>query len=101
MKTVWHHLLRFVALLLIATVSLQLFFLVRIALMRVVDPQSTTFQRSEARRIIEQQGDLPWRQQWVDLPQMSDHLKRAVIASEDGGFASSGINFVCHIVSLD
>ena len=54
--------------------------------MALIDPQSTTFQRSEARRIIGESGDLPWRQQWVAAQHISDHLKRAVIASEDGGF---------------
>ena len=38
-------------LLLLAFVALQLWFLLRIALMAVVDPQSTTFQRSEAWRL--------------------------------------------------
>jgi predicted RNA-binding Zn-ribbon protein involved in translation (DUF1610 family) len=29
----------------------------------------------------------PWRQEWVPYGDLSDHLKRAVIASEDDGFA--------------
>ena len=33
--------------------------------MAVVDPQSTTFQRSEAWRIATQKRQLRWRQQWV------------------------------------
>src|SRR4051812_2904327 len=81
-------LLRFVALLLIAAVALQLFFLMRIALAATVDPQSTTFQRSEAWRIATQKGQLRWRQQWVPYENISDNLKRAVIASEDGSFAN-------------
>jgi monofunctional biosynthetic peptidoglycan transglycosylase len=31
---------------------------------------------------------LQWRQQWVGYGQISDHLKRAVIASEDDGFSN-------------
>ena len=37
---------------LLTGILLQLFFFVRIALMRVVDPQSTTFQRSEMARVV-------------------------------------------------
>ena len=55
--------------------------------MTVLDPQSTTFQRSEAWRLQTTKGGLRWRQQWVPYAQISDHLKRAVIASEDDGYA--------------
>jgi monofunctional glycosyltransferase len=79
--------LQFAAVLALTALSLQLFFLGRIALMAVVNPQSTTFERSEARRLVVETGDLPWRQQWVDATRISDHLKRAVIASEDSSFA--------------
>lgn len=81
-------LLRWLALLLLAVVALQLFFVLRIAAMAVLDPQSTAFQRSEAWRLTHETGRLQWRQQWVDYSQMSEHLKRAVLASEDDGFAS-------------
>ncbi len=92
---------RWLLLLVVAGLALQLFFVGRIALMAVVDPQSTTFQRSEAWRLATQgptpsttgKGGKPapardwrWRQQWVDYDQIADHLKRAVIASEDAGF---------------
>lgn len=86
MRRPWPTLLRALALLLLCGFALQLFFALRIALMRVIDPQSTTFQRSEARRLIAEKGDLPWRQQWVSAERISDHLKRAVIASEDAAF---------------
>ena len=78
---------RWVALVLLALVALQLFFIGRIALMAVIDPQSTTFQRSEAWRIARQHDQLRWIQRWVPYEQISDNLKRAVIASEDSGFA--------------
>jgi monofunctional glycosyltransferase len=89
-------LIRWVVLVLAAVAALQVFFLARIALMAVVDPQSTTFQRSEAWRIATRKGrapppfgpGLPWRQQWLPYDRISDHLKRAVIASEDGSFAN-------------
>ena len=77
---------RWVLLLFVAGVLLQLFFIGRIAVMVAVDPQSTTFQRSEAWRLASESGRLRWRQQWVPYAQVSDHLKRAVIAAEDDGF---------------
>lgn len=80
--------LRWVGLVLAAGLALQLFFLLRIALMATIDPQSTTFQRSEAWRIARDKDKLRWRQQWVPYARISDHLKRAVIASEDGTFAT-------------
>ena len=79
-------LLRWLALLLLALLALQLFFVLRIAAMAVLDPQSTAFQRSEVWRILTEKDRLQWRQQWVSYGQISDHLKRAVIASEDDGF---------------
>ena len=50
---------------------------------KVFDPESTTFQRSEAWRIVRERDKLRWSQQWVPYEQISDNLKRAVIASED------------------
>jgi monofunctional biosynthetic peptidoglycan transglycosylase len=79
-------LLRWLGLTLLALIALQLFFVLRIACMAVIDPQSTTFERSQAWRIAREKGALPWHQQWVDYRHISDHLKRAVIASEDDGF---------------
>ena len=79
---------RWIVLVLLAAVLLQLFFLLRIAAMAALDPQSTTFQRSEAFRIASEKGRLPWSQRWVPYEEMSDHLKRAVIAAEDDGFIS-------------
>lgn len=78
---------RLAALLVLALLALQLYFVARIALMAVVDPQSTTFQRSEAWRLLTETGRITWSQQWVDDTRMSAHLKRAVIASEDATFA--------------
>lgn len=80
--------LRAIALAVLAFIALQLFFVGRIALMAVVDPESTTFQRSEAWRIATERDKLRWRQEWVPYAQISDHLKRAVIASEDGSFVN-------------
>jgi monofunctional biosynthetic peptidoglycan transglycosylase len=88
--------LRWIALVLLAGVALQLFFVLRIAAMTVIDPESTTFQRSEAWRLALERDNaitlmrsgVPWRQRWVPYADISDHLKRAVIASEDGSFVN-------------
>ena len=82
--------LRLVLLLLLCTVALQLVFVARIALMTVIDPHSTTFQRSEAWRLLVEKQQIAWAQEWVDNERIAAHLKRAVIASEDAGFAEHG-----------
>jgi monofunctional biosynthetic peptidoglycan transglycosylase len=93
-KALGTHLLRLAGLVLLCALALQLWFLGRVALMVVVDPQSTTFQRSEIWRIVTTRGELPWRQQWVDYGRISPALKRAVIASEDSGFSEhSGVEW--------
>ena len=79
---------RWLGLLLVSFLALQLYFVARIAAMAVVAPESTSFQRSEAWRLATEKGNLRWRQQWVAYNQISDNLKRAVIASEDDGFSN-------------
>ncbi|MDP2820081.1 MAG: transglycosylase domain-containing protein [Polaromonas sp.] len=79
-------LLRWVLLVLIAGLAVQLYFVGRIALMALLDPQSTAFQRSEIYRLATEHGSLKWRQQWVPYSELSDNLKRAVIVSEDATF---------------
>ena len=86
--TMWRSIVfRWLLLLVAAFVGLQLFFLMRIALMARLDPESTAFQRTQAWRIVSQQQRLPWQQEWVPYARISDHLKRAVIVSEDDLFA--------------
>ena len=94
MKAVMSSLARLLALLLLSVLALQLYFLARVALMTVVDPQSTAFQRSEAWRLLAEKRQLQWSQQWVDYDRISPNLKRAVIASEDSGFTEhSGVEW--------
>jgi monofunctional biosynthetic peptidoglycan transglycosylase len=78
--------LRWLLLVAVAWLGLQVFFLARIAVMARVSPESTTFERSEAWRIVNTKNRLPWRQDWMPYAQISNHLKRAVIASEDDIF---------------
>ncbi|MDZ7910559.1 MAG: transglycosylase domain-containing protein [Rhodococcus sp. (in: high G+C Gram-positive bacteria)] len=80
-------LLRWLILCAIAALALQIYFVGRIATMAALAPQSTAFERSEAWRIAQAKGALPWRQEWADYDRISDNLKRAVIASEDDGFS--------------
>lgn len=79
--------LRLVGLLLLAGLVLQLYFAARIGLMRVLPPESTAFERSQAWRLQATPGALKWRQTWVPYARLPDTLKRAVIASEDASFA--------------
>ena len=79
---------------LIAGLTLQLFFVLRITVMGLIDPQSTSFQRSEAWRLAQTGQLIRWSQIWVDYNQISPHLKRAVLASEDDGFKEhSGVDW--------
>lgn len=90
----WSQIGRLLGLVLLAAVALQLYFVARVALMAVADPASTSFQRSEAWRLLGSPGRVTWRQAWVPASQISPHLKRAVIASEDAGFADhSGVEW--------
>lgn len=86
MGMIWRHALRLAGLLVVSLLALQLFFAARIASMNVLDPQSTSFQRSEAWRLLTHAPDTGWSQQWVPYGAISTSLKRAVVASEDSGF---------------
>jgi monofunctional glycosyltransferase len=88
------HSLRLALLLVVSLLSLQVYFVARIALMAVADPQSTTFERSEMWRLATETGRVAWGQQWVSDERLGKNLKRAVIASEDAGFADhSGVDW--------
>jgi monofunctional biosynthetic peptidoglycan transglycosylase len=78
---------RLASLVLLCFCALQLYFVARIGLMRLLDPASTTFERSEIARLVVTRHELPWSQVWRPYEQISAPLKRAVIASEDAGFA--------------
>ncbi|HEX3139964.1 MAG TPA: transglycosylase domain-containing protein [Rhizobacter sp.] len=94
MSALWRHGVRLLSLIVLSALALQLYFVARVGLMTVVDPQSTTFQRSEIRRLVAEQQQLLWSQQWVGRERISDHLKRAVIASEDASFVDhSGVEW--------
>ena len=83
LKVLRHALLRLLVLSLVALAGVQFYFVARIALMAVIAPESTAFERSEIYRITKTTGVLPWRQQWMPYAKISVNLQRAVIASED------------------
>jgi monofunctional glycosyltransferase len=80
------HFRRLFTLIFLCAIALQIYFLGRIGLMRVLNPQSTTFQRSEIKRLSGVDGPLRWQQTWVDTARISTHLKKAVVAAEDAQF---------------
>lgn len=78
--------LRLALLVVLAGLALQLYFVGRIALMAVTNPESTAFERSAVYSVATQTGSLKWRQVWLPYEAISDNLKKAVIASEDASF---------------
>ncbi len=84
------HSWRLLMLVLLCTLALQLTWLARVALMVVVNPQSTSFQRSEIWRLLVDKQQVAWSQSWADAPALGLQLPRAVIASEDAGFVDHG-----------
>jgi monofunctional biosynthetic peptidoglycan transglycosylase len=94
MRTLRREALRIVAMVALCFVALQLYFLARVAVMIVADPQSTTFQRSDAWRQLVHGPRFAWRHEWVPYERLSPHIKRAVIAAEDAGFVEhSGVQW--------
>ena len=77
---------RWCGLLVCAAVCLQVFFVLRLASMAVLAPESTSFERSQVWQVLMRQGRLPWRQAWVDQDRIAPSRKRAVLASEDSAF---------------
>lgn len=91
MKLLTTALWRWLGLVVLAAVALQLFFVLRIALAVWWDPASTTFQRSEMWRIWHQSAQQrSWQQQWVGYDDIAPALKQAVLTSEDDLFTDHG-----------
>ncbi len=82
--------LRFLLLLVGAALALQLLWLGKVVAMLAVNPESTAFQRAQAYALATDGNLGKWRHVWVPAEEISDNLKRAVIASEDGGFIEHG-----------
>jgi monofunctional biosynthetic peptidoglycan transglycosylase len=84
------HALRLLLLVLLTGLALQGVWWARVAMMAVVDPQSTSFQRSEAWRLLVEKHEVLWSQDWVDRQTLGPKVARAVLASEDAGFVEHG-----------
>ena len=82
--------LRLILLLALSVLVLQVYFAGRIALMNVIAPESTSFQRSEIWRLGVEKHQVAWSQDWVNEAAIAGSLKRAVIASEDSTFVDHG-----------
>lgn len=83
--------LKWAALCLLAALGLQVFFALRVVSMAWIDPQSTTFERTQIWRMAQDSPHTrqrPWRQEWQPLARIGKPLQRAVIASEDDTFAA-------------
>ncbi len=66
---------------------LQLWYFVQICWWVNHNPQSTSFMREQLSRLREKNPKAQLQHQWVPYHRISNHLKRAIIASEDANFA--------------
>ena len=73
---------------LVGCIASQVYYTARIGWMAFSAPTSTTFERTQAWQLLRSGKPMRWREQWVDYAQISDHLKRAVISSEDDDFVN-------------
>ncbi len=69
-----------------AFIALQFWYFGHVLWWTQVDPGSTAFMRAELNRLREQDPKATLDHRWVPYEEISDHLKRAVIASEDARF---------------
>jgi monofunctional biosynthetic peptidoglycan transglycosylase len=81
---------RLLLLALIALTLLQFWFLVHVWYWATHDPQSTAFMRYRLEAKREDAPRAVLRHRWVPYERISGHLKRAVIAAEDGKFTQHG-----------
>ncbi len=65
----------------------QAYFLVQIAWWIKHDPSSTSFMRHQLTLLQEKNSNAKLQHKWVPYNRISNHLKRAVISSEDDGFS--------------
>lgn len=68
-------------------VLLQLWYFLHICWWVNHNPQSTSFMREQLSKIREKNPSAQLQHRWVPYHRISNHLKRAIIASEDANFA--------------
>lgn len=81
--------LRWLGWVVLASLALQLFFVLYTAALARWNPISTSMQRSQIWALAQADGAaaaLHWRQHWRSYGAISSHLKRAVVAAEDDRF---------------
>ena len=66
---------------------LQLWYFAQICWWVNHNPQSTSFMREQLAKLREKNPNAQLQHQWVPYNRISNHLKRAIIASEDANFA--------------
>ncbi|MEO7494002.1 MAG: monofunctional biosynthetic peptidoglycan transglycosylase [Massilia sp.] len=67
--------------------ALQLYYFLQICWYIKFNPVMTSFMSAQLSELREKKPNATLEQRWVPYPQISDNLKRAVIASEDANFA--------------
>lgn len=66
---------------------LQAWYFIQICWWASHNPSSTAFMRQQLDRLQQKNPNAQLQQQWVPYDRISNHLKRAIIASEDANFA--------------
>ncbi len=69
-------------------VALQLYYFICIAWWVNFNPSSTSFMREQLAVLREKNPKAELQHQWIPYQKISNHLKRAIIASEDSRFAT-------------
>jgi monofunctional biosynthetic peptidoglycan transglycosylase len=78
----------------LAVFLLQLYFFVQVCWFAWFNPSSTSFMRQQLSELREKKPNAELKHQWVPYERISNHLKRAVVASEDANFADHpGVDF--------
>jgi monofunctional biosynthetic peptidoglycan transglycosylase len=86
MRAVLRWVLRGLLLALIVLLSIQLWYFGWVAWWKWNDPGETSFMSRELAALREKKPNAELKHRWIEYPRISNHLKRAVIASEDANF---------------
>lgn len=87
MKALRKTLLWLIVATLVAVLALQAYFFVQIWWWIDHNPESTSFMRHQLAMLQEKNPKAKLQQKWVPYERISNHLKRAIIASEDSNFS--------------
>lgn len=95
MKRLRRLILWLIAAVTIAVLAMQLFFFLQIGWWAGHNPESTSFMESQLSVLREKNAKAQLKHKWVPYNRISNHLKRAIIASEDANFSGhDGIDWV-------